>query len=83
MTLLNVLQDAFSAYYDAFPPWLEDRYPSTNHTYPYPLAAVNFWEETYLTEAVSSNFQHFYDNYAGSIDRYVDDDGVIISVLIT
>lgn len=72
-TMLDMHQDVMTAKYegyDGIPRWLVDKYPEPTNPYPWPLPAVNFWEEGYFTQAVSEAFQHFYDNYAGSIDKW-------------
>jgi len=67
--LLDMHQDVISsAYhsYDGIPRWLIDSFPPAKHAYPWPVKNIRFWAEGYITEAVGTAFQNFYDDKADS-----------------
>ncbi|ELU12557.1 hypothetical protein CAPTEDRAFT_117937, partial [Capitella teleta] len=74
-SMLDMHQDVLTSKYESYdgiPRWLVDKFPEPTNPYPFPLEEVTFWEEGYLTQAVSEAFQYFYDNYEGAIDKWGD-----------
>jgi len=68
-TLLDMHQDVISSVYhsyDGMPRWLIESMPPAKHPYPWPVKNIRYWAEGYITEAVATAFQNFYDNKADS-----------------
>ncbi|XP_078663338.1 endoglycoceramidase-like [Branchiostoma floridae x Branchiostoma belcheri] len=68
-TILDMHQDGLDSLYDGVPPWLVASFPPPEHPYPWPLKNITSWDQAYLTQQCSHNFQCLYDNYKGAADK--------------